>query len=653
MAKEFQLKALIMGVDKLSPVLDKARKTTMGFRRQLLNSGLGKPISISEIVGGGAFAAPFVAGAKAAMEFESSMADVRKVVDFDTPQQFAQMGQDVLEMSKRLPMAARDIAQIVASGGQAGLAREELTRFAEDAVKMGVAFDQTAEQSGDMMAKWRTSFRIGQDEVVALADKINYLSNTGPATAAQISSIVTRIGPLGEVAGMATGQIAAMGATLAGVGVAEEVAATGMKNFMLTLTSGSAATKTQQRVFKALRLDSQEIAAGMQADAEGTIKRVLTAISKVDPTKQAAVMQQLFGRESIGAIAPMLNNMELLERNFRNVGDATAYAGSMQAEYDARAATTENSLQLLRNKVNAVGIAVGQVLLPPFNDFMSVVGPVVDQVATLANQNPWLIKGILGAAAGFVALRVAVAGTAAAIKIMSAVTSMSPIGLIVRGIALAAGFLIANWSSVAPYFSALWERIRGPVKTLWDFLKTLFAWSPLGLIIANWDSISGWFTGLWEQVKQPAQELWDWYKGVFLNWTPLGLIIKNWEPIVQWFSDLWDRVKAFIDPILNGIDAVKSVTSGVVDGAKDIAGGVVDSVSEKASSAWGWAKSKMGIGEAAPLPAEARPAEANVNGEMVVRFENAPPGMQVSAAQTNQPGLNVPAKVGYRSLGRE
>ncbi len=279
---EFQLKALIMGVDRLSPALKKARANAMDFRRGLLNSGLGKPISIMDVVQGGVFAAPFIAGAKAAIELESSMADVRKVVDFDTPEQFAQMGKDIVAMSTVLPMAAKDIAAIVAAGGQSGIAREELKAFAEDAVKMGIAFDQTAEQSGDMMAKWRTSFRMGQAEVVALSDKINHLSNNGAATAQQISSIVTRIGPLGEVAGLAAGEIAAMGSTLAGIGVSEEQAATGLKNFMLAMTSGKAATKTQQQVFKALRLDAQQVADGMQKDAKGTMLKVLAAIGQVD-----------------------------------------------------------------------------------------------------------------------------------------------------------------------------------------------------------------------------------------------------------------------------------------------------------------------------------------------------------------------------------
>lgn len=605
MAKEFQLKALIMGVDKLSPALNKARQNAMNFRRGLLNSGLGKPISLTGILQGGALAAPFIAGAKAAMDLESSMADVRKVVDFDTPEQFAQMGKDIVAMSTKLPMAAKDIAAIVAAGGQSGIARKDLAAFAQDAVKMGIAFDQTAQESGDMMSKWRTSFRMGQAEVVALADKINYLSNNGAATAQQISAIVTRIGPLGEVAGLAAGEIAAMGSTLAGIGVNEEQAATGLKNFMLAMTSGKAATKTQQQVFKALRLDAQAVAAGMQKDAKGTMLKVLDALSRVDASKQSGVLQQLFGKESITAISPLLTNLDNLKKNFSMVGDASQYAGSMEKEYEARSKTTANAIQLMWNRVTALGITIGNVLLPPINDFLAYMGPMIDLVTQFAGANPWLIKGLIGAAAGFVALRLAVSGTAMAVKVLSTVTSMSPVGLIVRGLALAAGFLISNWSTVAP-----------------------------------------WFSSLWDSIKAPALAVWNWYKDAFLNWTPLGLIIKNWEPIVQWFSDMWDRVKAFIDPILNGMSAVKNVTSGISDAAS----GAVDSVKSGVSSAWDWAKGAVGLGDGAAPVAPAPARDTRLDGELVVRFENPPAGMRADPLKTNQPGLRINQNVGVRSL---
>ncbi|MGD9759106.1 MAG: phage tail tape measure protein [Comamonas sp.] len=609
MADKFQLKALITGVDKLSPMLKGIQQKAGSFRKQLEKSGLGK-MDFGSIAAGGALAAPIVVGVKAAMDFESKMADVKKVVDFDTPEQFQQMGKDVLGLARELPMAAGGIAQIVAAGGQAGIPRAELKGFASDAVKMGVAFDQTADEAGQMMATWRTAFKMGQGDVTKLADQVNYLGNTGPASAKKISNVVTSIGPLGAVAGMASGQIAAMGATLIGMGTAEEVAATGMKNFMLSLTAGASATKSQQETFKALRLDAKQVAVSMQKDAQGTIMRVLNAVSKVDKSKQAAVLSNLFGKESIGAIAPLLTNLDLLESNFKKVGDATLYSGSMNKEYAARAATTANNLQLLVNKATEVGIAVGTVLLPPFNDFMDVIGPVVTGVGDLAAANPWLIKGLLGAGLGFVALKLAVMGTIGAMKLFAIVSNISPLGFAIRAIALLAGFMIGNWSKVAPWFQDLWRRL---------------------VIVGKF--------------------AWEMFKGIF-SWTPLGMVIKNWEPIVEWFGRMWDRIKPFLQPILDGAGKVVEV-AGRFFASSDQPTPQQQAASETARRT-GWVANDRSLeGTRHSIVTQSAQAQkAQMSGRIEVDFKNAPEGMQVSQAKTDQPGLEMTPFVGYRSLGR-
>lgn len=581
MADKFQLKALITGVDRLSPMLKGVQRNAMSMRKRLEKTGLGK-ISFGELATGGAFAAPFVAGVKAAIKFESSMADVKKVVDFETPAEFGQMRKDIMQMSTEMPMAADGIAKIVAAGGQAGIPRKELKGFAKDAVMMGVAFDQTADESGQMMATWRTAFRIGQTEVVKLADQINYLGNTGPASAKKISSIVTKIGPLGEVAGLASGQIAAMGATMAGMGVDEDVAATGLKNFTLAMTKGAAASKKQQDVFKALRLDSRQIAEGMQKDAQGTILRVLTAISRVDKSKQSAVLERLFGRESIGAIAPMLTNLEKLKENFGKVGDASQYAGSMGKEYAARADTTENSLQQLKNRVEVLGITVGSVLLPPLNKFLNLVGPLIGKVTEFAEKNPKLIEGLVGAAGAFMGMRLAVAGVTVALKLMDT----SPTMIAITALALLAGYLIANWDTVGPWFANLWENIKG------------------------------YATAGWELFKKVA------------SFTPLGLIMKNWEPIVSFFQGLWQRIGPIVETLFgaktSSIPIVKSGGAGV--GAQPLQA------------------------RQSPVAATQQLQRQQVNGEIKVRFENTPPGTKVQQTTQTNTGVKVTNNVGRRSL---
>ncbi len=468
MADKFQLKAILTGVDKFTPVLKGVQKKVLSLRKALMQSGMAE-FSLGDAIAGGAMTAPFIEASRAAIDFESAMADVRKVVDFPTPEAFKEMGDDIVEMSASMPMAARDIAAIVAAGGQAGIASKDLKQFAADAVRMGIAFDQTAEESGDMMAKWRTSFRLSQNEVVDLADKINYLSNTGAASAQQIAGIVTRIGPLGEVAGLASGEIAAMGATLAGVGIQEEVAATGMKNFMLTLTSGSAATAKQAKLFKALRMDAESVAESMQTDASGTMIRVLDAIAHVDRAKQAAVLSDLFGRESIGAIAPLLTNLELLRQNFDRVAHSANYAGSMQAEYDARSRTTANALQQLKNQTVAVGISVGNVLLPPILEFTKAAAPVLKSIRDIVDENPWLIKGLLGATAAMIGAKTAIFGVATALKVVSMIMGGPWKFALKMGVALV-GALISNWDDFC-------ATVKKAVATIREFLNT-----PIG----NW-----------------------------------------------------------------------------------------------------------------------------------------------------------------------
>ena len=68
---------------------------------------------MSRIPTGAAVASGIAGGLKEcidmAMKFESAMADVKKVVDFDTPEQFKQMNQDILNLTKTLPMTAEDM----------------------------------------------------------------------------------------------------------------------------------------------------------------------------------------------------------------------------------------------------------------------------------------------------------------------------------------------------------------------------------------------------------------------------------------------------------------------------------------------------------------------------------------------------------------
>ena len=547
----------------------------------------------------GAIAAPLIEATHEAIQFESVMADVKKVVDFDTPEQFKAMSGDILKLSTELPMAAEGIAQIVAAGGQSGIAREDLLAFAESATKMGIAFDITADQAGDMMAKWRTAFKMNQEEVVALADKVNYLGNTTAASAPLISDVVTRIGPLGEVGGVASGEIAALGASIVGTGTSSEIAATGIKNLILGMSAGAGATKSQAAAFASLGMSAEDVASRMQVDAKGAIIDVMKAIQALDADKQAATLQDLFGKESIGAIAPLLGNLENLQENFDKVADATKYAGSMEQEYAARSQTTENQIQLAKNTLDAVAVTIGSALLPAVGQVFASIAPVLTSIAEWVSKNEELVVIIAGVAAGIAALIVTIAGmtlivqgaalayasfqlaaefvkglqlatkiATAAQWAWNAAMTANPIGIVIMAIAALIGILYVlytHFEEVQEFCASVWE---SPAAAVIAFIT-----GPIGMliycvagIIANWETVKAWFTLLWENPSAAIEQFVSFLQsklGEGITWAQ-----EKWEALREVLSHPIDAVVNFI----KGGDSAASAAAGVDISANALGG---------------------------------------------------------------------------------
>lgn len=515
----------------------------------------------------------FLAGPiQSAMQFESVMADVRKVVDLDTPQQFKEMSNDILKLSQEIPVSASGLAQIMASAGQAGIARNELVAFTRDAAKMGVAFDITADQAGDMMAKWRTAFKMGQDQVVELADKVNYLDNKTAATAPAIADVVTRIGPLGSVGGVASGEIAAMGASIVGSGIASEVAATGIKNLVLGLTAGTAATKKQRGAFAELGLDAGQVAADMQKDAKGTILMVLDSISKLDKVQQAAVLKNLFGKESIGAIAPLLSNLDNLKRNMDLVSKP-GYEGSMEKEYEERAKTTANAIQLLKNAMSSLAVTLGSSLLPYLAQGASWMANVAKAMSNWGKAHPTLVKGIYGLVVGaaafmtvgmgimmvvtrlhqaFVGVSMVIKGLRVAFTVLrGAMMLASAHPLVLSFMALiAVGYLVySHWGQISAFFTRMWEGGKAA-------LANFTAW-----INAKFDAAYAFVMGLWQAVKAFFESMWEGAKGAVSSF--VAYIQSKLSEAYDWVMDKWTAITNFLShPITGTVNIVKSVIGG-------------------------------------------------------------------------------------------
>lgn len=507
-----------------------------------------------QVVGAVGMAYAMAAPVKSAIEFESVMADVRKVVDVSDAE-FKALGKSILDMSTKMPMAASGIGAIVAAAGQSGVAKNELLGFTQAAVKMGVAFDMTGEEAGSTMASWRAGMAINQQQAEALADAVNYLDSNMNASAKSISEVVTRQGAVAKAAGLTEIQIAALSAALLNSGAAPEIAATALKNLTNALTAGESATKSQLGAYEELGLSYKQVSLDMQKDAEGTIKKVFTALAKAPAANRGALVGGLFGEEAKGAIMPLLVNMKALDDAFNSVGDSTKYAGSMQKEYDVRAKTAANNMQLLGNQVTRVGVNLGTVLLPTLNSVGGALGSVFDSIAVMSERFPVLTSVVVGAAVGLVGLKVA------ALAVGYTATLISDGWLIATGVMnfFRLSSLQATGAMVWQKTVAIGAAIQQGALAVSTGVVAAAQWVLNTAIVAGTTSLIGqaaafvWQKGVMLATVGATTAItasqWLWNAAMTAN--PIGLVIagvaafgalavtvyKNWEPIMNWFGE--------------------------------------------------------------------------------------------------------------------
>ena len=269
MAKNQELELSILIGGRVDNSLAQAVKSANGQIGQLAKtiSNVGK-IGLGAMTGLAVGTTKFFADAtKDAMKYESTMAEVAKVVDElkddngNFTVHYDEMKSGLKDMTTLIPMEFEDAGAIAAAFGQSGVtSTPEILNYTADAAKMAIAFDSDAKQSGKWMATWKQAFNLTEKEIVGLADQLNFLSNNTNATAADLAGIVTRVGSLGGMAGVDTSSVAAMADVLVATGVDDDSAATSLRNMFLKWTAGNAATKSEAGVMGKLGLDPAEFA---------------------------------------------------------------------------------------------------------------------------------------------------------------------------------------------------------------------------------------------------------------------------------------------------------------------------------------------------------------------------------------------------------
>lgn len=203
-------------------------------------------------------------------------------------------------------------------------------------------------------------------------------------------------------------------------------------------------------------------------------------------------------------------------------------------------------LEALGKALSALGQAAGGIVLQAFKALAPLITSILGFVADHAQL-------IVSLALGFVvlskALAIAEAAMAAAEVVMwafNAAADANPIGLIVLAIGALiaiAVVLIANWDSVASFFTGLWDKITTGVtiaakwvgqrfSDAWDFIKGV------------WNAVAGFFTGIWDGITAGVSFFVDSVISFFKN---IGTGIANgFTAAVDFIAALPGKILSFL-----------------------------------------------------------------------------------------------------------
>lgn len=561
--------------------------------------------SVMETVAlGAAMAMPI----KKAIDFESAMANVRKVVDgLEDPLEFKKMGNAILDLSTRIPMAASGIAEIMTAAGQAGIARNELLKFAEDAAKMGVAFDMSGKEAGDVMAGLRTIFKLNQDGVVGLGDAYNHLSNNMNATARDILNISNRTGGLARMFGLTGEQLGALSAAFLAMKTRPEVAATGINALLLKLKTADKQSKEFQETLQSLGLTPKILKDAIEKDAQGALLAFLRTVKRAPDV--TGTLASLFGAEYSDDIAKLIDGLDEYEKALGLVSSKTQYAGSMQKEFQSRAATTANNLELFKNTLTKLAINIGSVFLPAINSVLTPIGRATDGLANLADRFPMATKVVGGLIIGFIGLKIASvllrygfsfvadgAGLVYRMLLMLRASSLAATyALIKQKVATvmlslaqtraAAGMALMTAAAAALKIGALvLGTAIGALTAGFHALKVAIISNPIGLalaalfigatlLITNWTRVKAFMSSLWAGVGAAWQAAISWL-GNIVNSIKTG-IESSFNAAKTWLYNfsLYDAGARIIGSLWDGI---KSAASAPVNAVAKIAGQIRD-----------------------------------------------------------------------------
>ncbi|MBF0131007.1 MAG: phage tail tape measure protein [Magnetococcales bacterium] len=318
-------------------------------------------LAIAQVV---ATAAGLTLAVNAAIDFETAMSNVRKVVDFETPQEFKMLTEDIKGMSRVIPIAINDLTKIAEAGGQMGIAAKDIRGFTQSVAQISVAFNMSADDAANAYGKIKNIFRLSIAEMDNFADAINHIGNSSVASEREMLNVIMRAGAISKNFGLLNKEVAALAATFLAIGRPMEVAGSAINAMLTTLVTGSQREPAFKNAMLRIGLSAESMAEKISDKPQAALLEFLETVEKLDSKTRVITLENIFGRQWQDEVGSLVAGLDTYRQHLKLVENDTNFFNSTQKEFEIRLKSTQSQLNFAKNAFSEAAIALGDKFLP-------------------------------------------------------------------------------------------------------------------------------------------------------------------------------------------------------------------------------------------------------------------------------------------------
>ena len=522
--------------------------------------------------------APIVALGKNAIEssldFESSFTSVRKTVDA-TEAEFADLAAASKKMSTEVAASTDEINEVMATGGQLGIATKNLTSFTKVMIDLGNSCeDLSADEAATSLAKFANVMKTDQKDFERIGSTLVDLGNNYATTEKAIMEMSQRLAGAGKQVGLTEAQVMGFAAALSSVGIEAQMGGSAFSKALVKMEVASATGGEALEDFgKVAGMTGKQFKTLWDSDPASAFQAFIAGLAQMDEKGMSAIATlQDIGISEVRLRDTLLratNATELFANTQVTANKAWKENSALATEANKRYATTASKITNLKNKATLFAQQLGDDMNPTIQSLIEGASGLLDKflgldeaqrkqiitwAAVAASIGPALLafgkitKGVGAVAGGLGKFATAVGAAGGGFSGFLKVLGSSPAVWAAVAVAVVAG-TAALYDYVSGAKDAR-EALKGMEATARKWKETAadsFYGSSQGLSFFGMSTDNFKMAG-----KQFIQTTQDWLTGLNIVWSDGQ---KETDATVKEWTDSW---KALTEATRSGIESLKT-----------------------------------------------------------------------------------------------